>query len=159
MRFLPFFFVAIFTIQLHAQQWTELKPSGDAPVPRGNPAAIYDPIGHRLIAFGGRVPGGQLNDVWALDLSEMAWQNITPSTGPTPRWSHNAVYDPAGHRMLLWSGRRDGTFYNDVWAFDLNAEMWTELVLARFSTTSWRWPMPANNSTQRLLHTGKRSPN
>ncbi len=127
MRVLPFFFLVIFTVSVHAQQWTELKPSGDVPVPRGNPTAIYDPVGHRLIAFGGRVPGGQLNDVWALDLNEMAWQNITPNDGPTPRWSHNAVYDPAGHRMLIWSGRRDGTSYNDVWAFDLNAETWAEL--------------------------------
>ncbi len=127
MRFL--FLITLLLTQAHAQQWTQLKPSGNAPAPRGNAAAIYDPVAHRLVAFGGRVPGGELNDVWALDLGEMRWRNITPNSGPapTPRWSHNAVYDPAAHRMLVWSGRGGGMFYNDVWSFDLNAHTWTEL--------------------------------
>lgn len=128
MRFLVF--VALLISQAHAQQWMHIEPGGDVPVPRGNPAAIYDPVAHRLVAFGGRVPGGELNDVWSLDLSAMRWQNITPRRGaaPTPRWSHNAVYDPTVHRMLVWSGRRGGMFYNDVWAFDLNEHTWSELV-------------------------------
>lgn len=122
--------IVLFVAETQAQQWVALEPGGDAPVPRGNPAAIYDPVAHRLVAFGGRVPGGELNDVWALDLGAMRWHNITPVSGPapTPRWSHNAVYDPAAHRMLVWSGRRGGMFYNDVWAFDLNTHAWTELV-------------------------------
>lgn len=122
-------FIALFVAETHAQEWTQLQAGGDVPAPRGNPAAVYDPIAHRLVAFGGRVPGGELNDVWALDLGEMRWHNITPASGPapTPRWSHNAVYDPAEHRMLVWSGRRGGMFYNDVWAFDLNTHVWTEL--------------------------------
>lgn len=116
--------------QASAQQWTELQPAGDIPVPRGNPAAIHDPVGHRLIVFGGRVPGGEINDVWSLDLGALRWDNIAPTSGPapTPRWTHNAVYDPVGHRMLIWSGRRAGTFYNDVWALDLTEHTWTELV-------------------------------
>jgi hypothetical protein len=128
MRFLVL--IALLIAQADAQQWTQLQPGGDAPTPRGNAAAIYDPVGHRLVAFGGRVPGGELNDVWALDLREMRWHNITPNSGPapTPRWSHNAVYDPTAQRMLVWSGRRGGMFYNDVWAFDLNAQTWTQLV-------------------------------
>jgi hypothetical protein len=28
----------------------------------------------------------------------------------------------------VWSGRRGGMFYNDVWAFDLNEHTWSELV-------------------------------
>ena len=122
--------VALLSTQICAQQWALLQPMGDAPPARGNPAAVYDPVGHRLVGFGGRVPGGELNDVWALDLNAMRWLNLTPDSGPapTPRWSHNAVYDPAGQRMLVWSGRRGGTFYNDVWAFDLNEHTWTELV-------------------------------
>ena len=121
---------ALLATQAHAQHWTELHPTGDTPVPRGNPSAIYDPIGHRLVAFGGRVPGGEVNDVWALDLAALRWDEITPRSGPTPtpRWSHNAVYDPDGHRMLIWSGRRGSTLYNDVWSFDLREHTWTELV-------------------------------
>jgi len=126
----PLILAVLLVTSASAQQWTELHPAGDTPVPRGNPAAVYDPIGHRLVAFGGRVPGGEVNDVWSLDLAAHRWNEITPGSGPTPtpRWSHNAVYDPSGHRMLIWSGRRGGTLYNDVWAFDLSEHTWTELV-------------------------------
>jgi hypothetical protein len=63
----------------HAQTWTELKPTGEAPTPRNNAAGIYDPIGHRLIVFAGLVPGDITSDVWALDLDQNAW---TRSAGP-----------------------------------------------------------------------------
>ena len=104
-----------------ALEWVQLHPEGEAPTPRSNSAAVYDPAGHRVIIFGGLRAGGDLNDVWELGLAPLAWRKITPDSGPKPdtRWSHNAVYDPAGRRMLVWSGRHLGDFFNDVWAFDL----------------------------------------
>lgn len=113
---------------VNAQTWVELTPTGTAPVPRTNATAIYDPIGNRLVVFGGLISGGDLNDVWALDLASNAWTELTPASGPAPttRWSHNAVYDPGAHQMLIWSGRHRGDFYNDVWAFDLTEHIWRE---------------------------------
>ena len=111
-----------------ALEWVELHPEGEAPVPRSNAAAIYDPAGHRVVLFGGLRAGGDLNDVWELGLAPPAWRKITPDSGPAPdtRWSHNAVYDPAGHQMLVWSGRHLGDFFNDVWAFDLDEHTWRQ---------------------------------
>lgn len=101
------------------QQWTQLDASG--PSSRRNAAAIYDPVGDRMILFGGRGSSGDLGDVWAFDLADDSWERIQPDAeGPTPRFTHNAVYDATGHRMLIWSGRMvDGsgsTLFNDVWA-------------------------------------------
>ena len=111
-----------------ALEWVQLHPEGEAPVPRSNAAAIYDPAGHRVVLFGGLRAGGDLNDVWELGLAPPAWRKITPDSGPAPdtRWSHNAVYDPAGHQMLVWSGRHLGDFFNDVWAFDLDEHTWRQ---------------------------------
>jgi hypothetical protein len=111
-----------------AQQWVQLKPLGAAPAARTNPAVVYDPLAHGLVVFGGRISGGELNDVWVLDLSSGTWKEITPASGPapSPRSTHNAVCDPAHGRVLIWSGRRGGTLFNDVWAFDLIAHTWTE---------------------------------
>ena len=111
-----------------ALEWVQLHPEGEAPTPRSNSAAVYDPAGHRVLLFGGLRAGGDLNDVWALGLAPLAWRKITPDSGPEPdtRWSHNAVYDPAGHRMLVWSGRHLGDFFNDVWAFDLSDHTWSQ---------------------------------
>ncbi|NKB72681.1 MAG: T9SS type A sorting domain-containing protein [Candidatus Latescibacteria bacterium] len=115
-----------------AQTWRELTPS-DGPIPRArfNASATYDPVAHRMVVFGGRTSNADQNDVWAFDLNENSWTEITPDNdGPTPipRATHNAVYDPDNYQMLIWSGQKlDGgrQFLNDVWAFDLATHTWT----------------------------------
>ena len=114
-----------------AQTWRELTPAGGpAPRARFNAAAIYDPVEHRMVVFGGRTSSADQNDVWAFDLNAEVWTEITPDNdGPTPspRSTHNAVYDPDQRRMLIWAGQMlDGgrQFLNDVWAFDLEAHTW-----------------------------------
>ncbi len=114
-----------------AQTWREITPSeGPAPQARFNAAATYDPVAQRMILFGGRTSSGDLNDVWAFDLSEETWTEITPGGGPVPdpRSTHNAVYDADERRMLIWSGQKlqgGREFLNDVWAFDLEEHTWT----------------------------------
>jgi len=92
-------------------------------------AAVYDPVDHRLVVFGGRASGRELGDVWTFDLAARQWSELAPAAGPTPapRSTHNAVYDAQNHRVLIWSGRQNSTFFNDVWAFDLASDTWTEL--------------------------------
>jgi len=110
----------------YAQNWLQLKPaSGNAPAPRSNAAAIYDSLNHRLVIFGGKSASGHLNDVWAFDLKNNSWSELTPSSGPAPRFTANGVYHPAAQQMIIWSGQ-GATFFNDVWAFDLNAKTWTQ---------------------------------
>jgi hypothetical protein len=112
-----------------ASQWVQLTPSAGAmPAPREHAASIYDPVGHRMIVVGGTTAAGDVNDVWAFDLDRHTWTEITPPSGPAPagRFTHNAVYDHAGRRMLVWSGQASGAFLNDVWAFDLDAHTWSQ---------------------------------
>ncbi len=112
----------------YALDWVEITPlDGDAPVARSNAAAIYDGQNHRMIVFGGEASSGHLNDVWSFDLNANRWLEITPSAGqaPAPRRTPNVVYDPERHRMIIWSGQ-GASFFNDVWAFDLIGETWTE---------------------------------
>jgi hypothetical protein len=129
-------FVLFALVTLHgeidAQSWREITPSeGPVPRPRFNAAAIHDPLEHRMVVFGGRTSGSDLNDVWAFDLETETWTELTPSEGtaPSSRSSHNAVYDPGSHSMLIWSGQMlDGgrEFLNDVWAFDLESHTWSQ---------------------------------
>jgi hypothetical protein len=114
--------------QVAALQWAQLVPDpGAAPAVRELASVLYDPVGRRLIVFGGQTYSGDLNDVWAFDLDQPGWTNITPASGPAPvgRFTHNAVYDHANRRMLVWSGQGSGAFLNDVWAFDLEAHTWS----------------------------------
>ncbi|MBI4546645.1 MAG: T9SS type A sorting domain-containing protein [Ignavibacteriae bacterium] len=112
---------------VQGQTWTRLVTTND-PSPRSNASAIYDPVAHRMIVFGGRTDAGSVDEVWSLELTTYSWQNITPDTGvmPAARFSQNAMYDSASHRMIIWSGQ-GAQLYNDIWAFDLTNNTWQEL--------------------------------
>ncbi|MGH7454930.1 MAG: Kelch repeat-containing protein, partial [bacterium] len=111
-----------------AQNWLQLTPaSGNAPAPRSNAAAIYDSLNHRMVIFGGKSASGNLNDVWAFDLRNNSWSELTPTSGsaPAPRFTANGVYNPATQQLIIWSGQ-GATFFNDVWAFDLCTKSWSQ---------------------------------
>lgn len=118
---------------ISAQQWEEITPTtGASPSARRNAAAIYNPIDHELVLFGGRSSSGDHGDLWRFDLSANSWERIAvEAEGPVPRFTHNAVYDELSHRMVVWSGRKvDATgseFFSDVWAFDLARAEWSLL--------------------------------
>jgi hypothetical protein len=93
--------------------WTMLAPT-NAPSGRQFQTSIYDPIGDRLLVFGGS-NGPILSGTWALPLSGAStW---VPLSG-TRRRGHLAIYDPLRQRMVIVGGD-DGTPLNDVWQLDL----------------------------------------
>jgi hypothetical protein len=114
-----------------AQSWTwsNLTPAdGPAPEPRHRGTAIFDPVGNQIIVFGGIGANGLLNDLWAFDLSALAWSRLDATgTMPAPRFGHNAVYDSAGHQMVLWAGQGETQFFNDTWTLDLTTIAWSDV--------------------------------
>ncbi len=96
--------------------WTLLNPQGTPPSARVEHTAIYDPIGDRMLVFGGRDPGDK-NDLWALSLADpLAWTLIDPTGAPpSPRSQHTAIYDADRARMVVFAGTPAG----DTWALDL----------------------------------------
>jgi len=111
-----------------AQSWVNLTPvSGPAPAGRWNASAIHDTAHNRMVVFGG-FSSGYHNDIWGFDLATNTWTNLTPASGPAPapRKTPASIYDPDNHRMVTWSGQGVGAFFNDVWAFDLNTNTWSQ---------------------------------
>jgi FlgD Ig-like domain/Galactose oxidase, central domain len=125
--------------------WSRVFPSGSAPYPRYFPSAVYDPVGDRMLIFGGFAGGGgpYFNDVWALNLAgSPSWEELQPSDArPRARAQHAAIYDATRGRMIIFGGT-NGTRRNDVWSLDLD------------STASWV-PLVAEGSppTARVGHT------
>ncbi|MCH7550057.1 MAG: T9SS type A sorting domain-containing protein [Candidatus Krumholzibacteriota bacterium] len=121
-----------------AQVWQEITPAtGPAPSPRTLSAAVYDPLSHAMIVFGGEDASTRQGDVWAFDLATNTWTDITPGSGAAPagRITPAAVYDPDHHQMVTFSGQGvANAFFNDTWKFDLAALTW-----AQFSPSS---PIP-----------------
>ncbi len=112
--------------------WTQLSPTGPAPLARKDAAGTYDALRHRLLILGGTNGTSDLGDVWSVNLDSptLAWTTIIPGgSPPAPRSSHTAVYDPTRDRVVVFAGRGGTISLNDVWTLTLAATppYWTLL--------------------------------
>jgi hypothetical protein len=97
--------------------WSLLEIAGTPPSPRRSPAVVYDPVSHRLLAYGG-YDGGILGDMWALDLYAEAWVELDPGPQtPGPRLHPAVVFDLDAKRLVLMGGWGDGDDHDDVWVY------------------------------------------
>lgn len=109
--------------------------------PRTLGTGVFDPIGRRLVYYGGMTTinlldkTGMVGDtlVLSIDNPTDGWipLNIDPP-GPPRYWAHS-VYDPVGHRMVMYGGRSafSSTVGNETSVLNLaeGAEKWTVLQL------------------------------
>jgi len=108
--------------------WTELTPLGTPPSPRAAGAVIYDRVRQRMVLFGG-YDGLALGDGFTLSLgASPAWAPLGASGGPpAARAIPGVIYEAPQDRMVIFGGYTGGSL-NDVWALDLSASTWTELL-------------------------------
>lgn len=113
--------------------WQKITPANSAPPGRRDAAMVYDAARKRLIVFGGRSGAGTRNDTWAFDLGANRWQELASGTAvkPPARFSMVAGIDMARNRLLISTGElTTGSFYDDVWAFDLSADTWSQVTVS-----------------------------
>ena len=108
--------------------WTSIDPAGPTPIGLQWPSAIYDPIGHRMLMFGGWAGYGAVSDLWALSLdANPTWSQIFAGGDlPGARTRHTSIYDPVGQRMIVYGG---GGTQPDVHALSLTGTpTWTRII-------------------------------
>jgi hypothetical protein len=107
-------------------EWKNLTPSQEPmPQARRNGVAVYDPIDHRIIIFGGAGQDSLLNDTWAFSLNTLSWTQLnTLGDRPDPRRGHDAIYDPVDQQMVIWAGQQGSRFFNDTWTLNLRTLEW-----------------------------------
>ena len=125
------FFNDAWAFDLTLHRWEKLFPvSGIIPEARYGSVAVYDPRNRRLVMFAGFTNSGRYNDSQAYDIQTNGWIDLTPSgTKPAARCLHTAAYDAARHRMIMYGGQISGPI-DDIWAFDLHDNTWTNLTPA-----------------------------
>ncbi|MEW5849773.1 MAG: kelch repeat-containing protein [Myxococcota bacterium] len=131
-------------LDLDDGSWTEL-PEG--PLGRTRAAAVWDEANHRAILVGGRGhPSGgsncqdglgrrakMLNDVWAFNVDDDTWEELSDGTGTAPdeREDFGLWLDAENERLVLFGGNATCSFGNDVrndmWQFDLLTNTWSAL--------------------------------
>ncbi len=58
--------------------------------------------------------------------AQLAWSKLA-ATGPGPREDHTWTADGEGRIAYLFGGRDGSTVFDDLWAYDLETDSWTEL--------------------------------
>jgi hypothetical protein len=102
--------------------------SGTPPPVRSTHVAVCDPVGHRMVVYGGRLGATVYGDVWELDLSDYSWQQLSPSgTAPGPRCLAGAVYSPARRSMVVFGGTNLDVQFNEVWELKLDSLSWQKI--------------------------------
>jgi len=125
-------FADVWQLDFATLEWTEIATTGEAPTPRSHPAIAHDAARDRLIVFGGNISSDPLvitgtDDTWALDLTSGAWTRLAEDSAPPPRYAH--AFAHRGDSFYVFGGSPDfsGPFTNDVWAFDLTTDSWTQV--------------------------------
>jgi hypothetical protein len=126
----------VWELDLAANEWTEILPTGGPPTPRLQASGIFDAPRNRMVIFGGY--SDSTDDVpdplWALSLGDTAtWTNLG-SNHPRARWYAASAVDLT--RRVMWihggtgnGGGPGGQVRSDLWALPLNGSAgWDEPV-------------------------------
>jgi len=132
---------------LSGVQWSTLPGS----LPRAYHALVYDPIGDRMLLFGGDCNTECFNDgrVSSYSLSGTpGWSDLGVAPTPVAERSYvEAVYDESVSGVVAFGGRTYNTYSNELWLLSLSGTpAWTQ-----FETVP-PWPGP------RVWHTMVQDP-
>ena len=96
-------------------QWWEIEPT-PAPVGRTDAAMAYDPVGMRLLLFGG-IDSSLAFDADTWSFSGGHWTSLATGTAPFARADAGLAPAPPGSALLLVGGSTSGPYENDTWAW------------------------------------------
>ena len=128
-------------------------PTGERPARRSEQAGAWDPMGKRLVMFGGSfavpqncsfVAATSEDETWVYDSACDRW-TLSNSAAPPGRGRAGGVWRP-GTGLVIFGGRsREGKsgpykLYNDMWGYNPDDDKWTKLstggsIPARFNAT------------------------
>ena len=133
--------------------WTQLSPTGTAPIGDQTASAAYDPNTNTMMVFGGSVAGNscsgnQTNDVYTLSNANgvggtPVWTKLTPTRKPSARNAFAMIYNPASNRLTIFGGGSNKAgIFADTWVLT-NANgtggtpVWTKLSPKKAASPPW----------------------
>lgn len=111
--------------------WSQVPAGGGLPSPRQAFAFGYDPLGNRLIVFGGATASGPGNDTWIFDVESGNWSEVRPTQAPEARMdAYFGVVRVDGESLFVVSlgfSSAGAGEYDNVWAFRFNTSQWSRI--------------------------------
>ena len=117
----------VWTLDLSsAPAWTQIPILGDSPPARYDHTAILEPVGERMVIFGGIDQSSSLGDAWTLSLvpgSRGVWTSVGEAApSPRQRSDQTAAYVPFTRSMLVFGGDDGSEYMNDLWGLSFQEE-------------------------------------
>jgi N-acetylneuraminic acid mutarotase len=111
-------------LDVRGEGWELLNP----PSPRSQHASVWDPVGRRMLVFGG-VGGANLGDLWSFEPSNNRWTQLFPEGArPARLVGHTVVWDAGRERVLQFGGHGIGG--GGLWSYDPGSNQWELLQTA-----------------------------
>jgi len=136
-RMLAFDDVDLWSLHLEPNpRWEKLPRVGNPPPARSGPSLVLDPIGDRLLLYGGYATNGwdsyrYLDDLWELPLSgPLQWRQVEIAGVRPPQMAfHSGVFDARRRRMVISGGHGSSlSSPSQTWALALDGTAaWTQL--------------------------------
>lgn len=127
--------------------WTNRTQASGNPAARWYHTIAYDPVGDRIVLFGGYNGSSRFGDTWSWTLQN-GWVQLAPVQSPSARYTHAMAYDPTRGSVVLFGGH-DGADRGDTW--ELRGSAWVKC------TQAWEPPareapgLAFDSDRQRLL--------
>lgn len=114
------------TLALADPRWRKITPDR-GPAAREDHTWTVDGEGRHAYLFGGRDGSREFGDLWRYDLENDTWRKLTPGgKQPAARFGHSAVWLD-GHGLIIFAGQQGPDFFDDLWAYEPEADRWTRL--------------------------------
>jgi hypothetical protein len=96
-----------------------------------------------VVVFGGAIGScsyprcsEDVADTWVYDPAANTWEQRFPPVSPPARHGHKLAYDAGSDRVVLFGGDTGERWLGDTWAYDSDANTWTEV-----PTGEGPWPV------------------
>ena len=112
-----------------ADSWTGLSTTCGPDLSIARYGMIYDPVGDRLLLFGGKIGAVYQDSLWEYDIDAGSW-TLLSTTGEPPavRGFMGCVYNSANRTMLVFGGRSGTLFQVDpYYELNLSSLVWSEI--------------------------------